>query len=135
MANSLYPSGREGFLAGDIDWDANDIRALLRDEGADAYNSADDNLDDISAGARIAVMGSGATGKTTTAGTADLDDITFSAVSGATVESVDFYKHTGTESTSRLICNIDTATGLPFTPSGGDVIFRVDNGANKLFTL
>jgi hypothetical protein len=135
MANALYDSGREGFLAGDIDWDANDIRALLRDEGSDAYDSTDENLDDIGAGARISVMASGGTGKTTTAGVADIDDITFAAVTGASVESVDFYKHTGVESSSRLICNIDTATGLPVTPSGGDIIFRVDSGANKLFKL
>jgi hypothetical protein len=136
MANALYDFGRESFLGGDIDWDSHDIRSLLRDEGVDVPDLAtDDYLDDIGAGARIAVMGSGVTGKTKTAGVADCDDITFSAVTGASVESVDFYKHTGTEATSILICNIDTATGLPVTPSGGDIIFRVDSGANKLFKL
>ena len=30
---------------------------------------------------------------------------------------------------------IDTATGLPITPNGGDIIVTWDNGANKIFKL
>jgi hypothetical protein len=134
MANALRDSGREGFLAGNLDWDANTIKIFLYDEGADAFNAADDNLDDIVAGARIATSGALA-GKTTTAGVADANDVTFTAVSGATVESCEVYKDTGTESTSTLIANIDTATGLPLTPNGGDVNLVFDNGANKIYKL
>lgn len=135
MANALYDAGREGFLAGNIDWDANDIRAILIDEGADTIDLAvDDFLDDRAGGARIATSGA-FTSKTTTAGVADAADVTFSAVSGASVESIDVYKHTGTEATSHLICNIDTATGLPVTPNGGDITVQWDSGANKIFKL
>ena len=42
---------------------------------------------------------------------------------------------TGTDSTSPLIAFIDTATGLPITPNGGDIIVTWDNGPNKLFKL
>jgi len=35
MANALYDFGREGFLGGDIDWDANDIRLIFIDEADD----------------------------------------------------------------------------------------------------
>jgi hypothetical protein len=45
----------------------------------------------------------------------------FTAVSGATVESLVFIKNTGTPSTSNLLWYFDTATGLPLTPNGGDV--------------
>jgi len=134
MANALRDSGREGFLAGDIDWDANNIKVFLYDEGADAFNAADDNLDDIVAGARIATSGNLAS-KTVTAGVADAADVTLTAVSGATVESIEGYKDTGTESTSRLIFNIDTATGLPVTPNGGDITIVWDAGANRIFKL
>ena len=135
MANALYDAGREAFLAGNLDWDANDIRAILIDEGADTIDLAvDDFLDDRAGGARIAVSGSFAS-KTTTAGVADAADVTFSSVSGASVESIDIYKHTGTDSTSNLICNIDTATGLPVTPNGGDITVQWDSGANKIFRL
>ena len=37
--------------------------------------------------------------------------------------------------TSPLIANIDVATGLPITPSGGDIIVQWDTGANKIFKL
>ena len=33
MANALYGQGRQHFLAGDLDWDANTIRAGLADAG------------------------------------------------------------------------------------------------------
>jgi hypothetical protein len=75
------------------------------------------------------------TGKTVTAGVADAVDVTFTAVSGATVEAIVLYADSGTEATSRLIAYIDTATGLPLTPNGGDVTVAWDNGANKIFKL
>ena len=45
------------------------------------------------------------------------------------------YRDTGTEATSPLIAYIDTATGLPITPNGGDIIVVWDDGANKIFRL
>jgi hypothetical protein len=135
MATALYGKGREGFLAGDIDWDTNTIKAVLVD-AADYTVSidVDDNLDDIPAGARVAT--SAALGsKTVTLGVADAADISFTAVTGDVSEAIVLYKDTGTESTSRLIAYIDNATGLPVTPNGGDINVAWDNGANKIFKL
>jgi len=135
MANALYDKGREGFLDGSIDWDTNNIKVVLVDEADDTIDLAvDDNLDDRAAASRVATSGNLAN-KTVTNGVADADDVTFSAVSGDQFESFDLYKDTGTESTSRLIANIDTATGLPATPSGGDITIRWDAGSNRIFKL
>lgn len=134
MANQLYPKGREGFLDGSIDWDTNDIRAIIVDTGAYTYNAAHDNLDDIPGGARLNVSGA-LTGKTVTDGVADADDVTFTGGIASTGEAVVLYKHTGTESTSRLIAYIDTATGLPLPVYSGDIIFRWSDGADKIFKL
>ena len=136
MASALYDKGREGFLDGSIDWDTHDIRAILIDTGAYTVNtSTHDNLDDIPSGARIAVS-SALGSKTVTNGVADAADVTFTAVTGASVEAIVLYKHTGTESTSRLIAYIDTASsGLPVTPNGGDITIQWDNGANAIFKL
>lgn len=135
MANALYDKGREGFLDGSIDWDTDDIRAILVDAADYTKNLAThDNLDDIPAPARVAVSGA-LTGKTKTDGIADATDVTWTAVTGDQSEQIVLYKHTGVESTSRLICNIDTATGLPVTPNGGDIVVQWDNGANKIFKL
>lgn len=135
MANALYDFGREGFLDGSIDWDTDDIRIILSDAADYIKNLAtDDNLDDIAAAARVAVSDALAS-KTVTAGVADAADKTWSAVSGDPCEEIVGYKNTGVESTSRLIFNIDTATGLPVTPSGGDIQVIWDSGANRIFKL
>jgi len=135
MANALYDRGRQGFLAGEIDWDANDIRLILIDEADDTIDLAvDEDLADRAGASRVATSDALAS-KTTTAGVADAADKTFSAVTGDQAESLDIYQHTGTESTSLLIANIDTATGLPVTPNGGDITVQWDAGANKIFKL
>lgn len=135
MANTMYDKGREGFLDGNIDWDTDDIRGILIDVADYTVNLAThDNLDDVPVAARVATSGS-FTGKTVTNGVADAADVTFPTVSGDQSEAVVIYKHTGTESTSRLIAYIDTATGLPITPNGGDITVAWDNGANKIFKL
>lgn len=126
MANALFDAARETFLGGTaaarIDWDADAIKLVLVDHGIDTpLPATDDFLDDILAGARIATSGNFAS-KTTTAGVADAADVTLTAVSGASVESIVIYDDTpATEATKQLIAFIDVATGLPFTPSGGDV--------------
>lgn len=135
MANALYAKGRQGFLEGLIDWDTDNIKAVLVDTGAYTVDLAThDNLDDIAAGARIATSGNLAS-KTVTDGVADAADVVFTAVSGASVEAIAIYKDTGTPSTSRLIAWIDTATGLPITPNGSDITITWDNGTNKIFKL
>lgn len=136
MANALYDKGREAFLAGDVAWDSDDIRAILIDVADYTVNLATHNaLDDIAAGARVAVSGAFA-GKTTTDGVADANDITWTAVTGDVSEAIVIYKHTGVESTSLLLAYIDTVTsGLPVTPNGGDIIVTWGSGANKIFKL
>lgn len=135
MANALYNKGREGFLDGNIDWDTDDIRCILIDTADYTVDLAThDNLDDVPGDARVATSGA-LTSKTVTNGVADAADVTLSSVTGDTCEAIVIYKHTGTESTSRLIAYIDTATGLPVTPNGGDITIQWDSGANKIFKL
>lgn len=135
MANGLYAKGREAFLNADIDWLVDNIKLVFVDAGAYTVNLATHQfLSDITAGARIATSGNLA-GKTSTDGVADATDPVVSAVTGVTVEAAVLYKDTGTASTSPLICYMDTATGLPFTPNGGDVTYQFSSDANKIFKL
>lgn len=135
MANALYDKGRQAFLEGDIDWINDDIRVILIDAADYTVNLAThDFLDDIPVAARVAVS-SALSGKTATDGVADANDVTFTSVTGDQSEALVIYKHTGTESTSNLIAYIDTATGLPVTPNGGDITVVWDNGSNKIFKL
>lgn len=135
MANELYDKARQGFLDGSIDWDTDDIRAILIDTDDYTVNLAThDNLDDIPSAARVAVSGA-LTGKTVTNGVADADDVTFSSVSGDQCEAIVLYKHTGVDTTSRLIAYINSATGLPVTPNGGSIEVLWSNGDDKIFKL
>lgn len=135
MANALFDKGREGFLDGSIDWDTDNIKLVLVDHSDDVPLPATDTfLFDILAAARVATSGNFAS-KTVTAGVADAADVTLPTVSGDTVEDITIYKDTGVDSQSRLIAFIDTATGLPVTPNGGDITVQWDAGANKIFKL
>lgn len=134
MSSALYDNGRQGFLDGSIDWDTDTIKIVLVKSTYTVNLATHANLSDVPSGDRVATSGA-LTSKTVTAGVADAADVTFTALSGAAVSFIVVYKDTGTESTSRLIAYIDTGTGLPFTPSGGDVTIQWDNGASKIFKL
>lgn len=135
MANALYDKGREKFLKGEISWNSHDIKCVLVDAADYTVNLASDEfLSSIAAGGRVATSANLGT-KTTTAGVADAADITFSTVTGDPSEALVIYKDSGDPATSPLIAYIDTATGLPVTPNGGDVTVTWDSGANKIFKL
>ncbi len=135
MPTGLYDKGREGFLDGSINWASDTIKTVLIDSGTYTVNLATHNfLNEVAAGSRIGTpqtLGS----KTVTAGVADAADATFPTVTGATAEAILIYKDTGVETTSRIIAYIDTGTGLPVTPNGGDITVQWDNGANRIFKL
>ncbi|MHB8067448.1 MAG: hypothetical protein ACYDIC_06065 [Desulfobaccales bacterium] len=135
MSNALYEKGREGFLAGEIDWDTDVIKAVLVDAADYTVNlAAHEFLSDIPPAARVATSAALA-GKTVANGVADAEDLTLPTVNGDPAEALVIYQDTGTAGTSRLIAYIDTATGLPVTPNGGDINLAWDNGANKIFKL
>lgn len=132
MANALYTIGRARFLDGDIDWSGHDIKLVFTDHDTDTpVPATDDDLADIAAGT-IATSGNFGT-KSSTGGVADAADITVATVSGDEFESINIYDDT--HASDALIAYIDTATGLPFTPSGGDIEVLWDAGANKIFSL
>lgn len=136
MANALFDKGREGFLAAEIDWDANDIRCCL--VRGYTFNAAHDYRDDITgAGGTIVASSSALTGKTTTGGVADANDVTFTAVAaGAAITSIIIYTEgSSTDATRRLIAYIDTGTGLPVTPDGTDIVVSWSSGSDKIFKL
>lgn len=133
MTNSLYDLGREGFLDGSIDWDTDTIKLLLLSAGYTPNLATDKFISDL--GANIVARSPSLSGKTVAAGVADASDVALSAVTGSQVTRVALAKDTGTDATSRLIGLVDTATGLPVTPNGGDINVVFDNGANKIFKL
>ena len=133
MANALYGLGREAFLKADIDLEVADIIFAFVDAGVytlqiDAHDFRDDIPSEIAASGNLS-------SKTYTLGVFDAADETVSTVSGNEFEYIIPIENTGTPATSHLIACIDTATGLPCTPNGGDIIVQWDSGVNKIFKL
>ena len=136
MANAIYDLGRESFLKSEISWSANNIKVALVDSAVYTPNLATDQyLTDVTTGGAVIATSANLGSKTTTAGVADAANVTLSSVSGAVSEFLVIYQDTGTASSSRLIARIDTATGLPVTPNGGDVTIEWSTGSNRIFKL
>lgn len=133
MANAIYPKYKEAVIQASANSSlAGTVKAALIDTGTYTYSAAHDFWDDASAG----VIGTpqAVANKTYTNGTLDGDNVTYTAVSGASVEAVILYIDTGTPATSRLIVYLDTGiTGLPVTPNGGDI--NIGWNASGIFTF
>lgn len=133
MANAIYPIYKAALLGGlsNIDMDGGTVKAALIDTGTYTYSAAHDFYNDLSG-----VVGTPQTIANTsvTGGLFDGDDVTYTAVSGNTVEAIIIYIDTGNTATSRLVAYIDTGvTGLPVTPNGGDI--SITWNASGIFQL
>jgi len=121
MANAIYPLYKQALLDGDSNIDLNDgtVKVALVDTGTYTYSASHDFLSDLTG-----VVGTAQTIAATTVnnGLFDGDNVTFTAVTGNTVEALVIYIDTGVAGPSRLVAYIDTGvTGLPVTPNGGDI--------------
>lgn len=142
MANALFPLAREGFLAGEVDFDTAVIKvALVRGY---TYDSADKFVSDVtSGGGTLHATSAALASKTVTQGTADAADIVFSAVAAnANGHGLLVFQSSAVgggadvaASAQRVIAWYDTGTNLPVTPNGGDITVAWDAGSNRIFTL
>lgn len=73
--------------------------------------------------------------KSIAGGVFDGADVTFTGVTGNTVELIVIFVDTGTPSTSAMIMADNGATGLPVTPNGGDISIAFSNAINRIFRL
>lgn len=134
MANALYPKWKEQLLqfTANNNISSGTVKVALVDTGVYTYSAADQFYSSVSS----AVVGTPQTigSKTFTSGVFDGADVTFTAVSGNSVEALVLYIDTGTASTSPLVAYIDTSvTGLPVTPNGGDI--SITWNASGIFAL
>ena len=142
MASQLYDAGREGFLAGEIDWDGAAIKAAL--VRGYSFSASHRFVSDVTnAGGSLVAISGALTGKSISAGVADAADVSFAAVpTGAAISAVIIFQASAVTggsdvvpSAQRLICYMDTATGLPVTPNGQAIGLSWDNGSNRIFKL
>jgi hypothetical protein len=121
MANAIYPLYKQALLDGAANTDINDltVKVALVDTGVYTYSAAHEFLTSLTG-----VVGTAQTiaATTVTNGLFDGDNVTYSGVTGNSVEALVIYIDTTVAATSRLVAYIDTGvTGLPVTPNGGDI--------------
>ena len=133
MANALYPKAKEAFLNGSINMIANTITIALIDTGVYTYSTSHQFRSDISNSAVIST--STLSNKTIANGVFDADDALFSSVTGANAEALIIFSDSAIQGTSRLIAYIDSATGLPILPNGGDITVAFSSGSSRIFAL
>lgn len=133
-ANAIYPKYKQAILSGQSNTDllTGTVKVALVDIGVYTYSATHEFYSSLTG-----VIGTpqviGAT-KTVTDGTFDGADVTFTGVSGASVEALVIYIDTGTAGTSRLVAYIEQGvTGLPVTPNGGNI--GVTWNASGIFTI
>jgi hypothetical protein len=135
MANAVYPLYKQALLDGDSNIDLNDgtVKVALIDTADYTYSAAHDFLDDV-AGAAIVGTAQTITNTTVASGVFDGDNVTFTAVTGDTIEALIIYIDTGNAATSRLVLYLDTSvTGLPATPNGENI--TINWNASGIFQL
>mgnify|MGYP001268956409 FL=1 len=136
MANAIYSKYKEACMKGssNIDIDTGTVKAALVDTGTYTFSDTHEFLSSLSG-----VVGTAQTIANTTVGTVaasvfDGDNVTYTAVSGASAEAIVIYIDTGVAGTSRLVAFIDTGvTGLPVTPNSGDI--AITWNASGIFKL
>ena len=120
MANALYPKFKENVMKKLIDLTTDTVKAVLVDTGVYTYSATHANVGSL-AGATVGTAQTIGT-ISVTDGIVDGADVTYTAVTGNSVEAIVIYVDSGVEATSYLVAYIDTViSGLPVTPNGGDI--------------
>ena len=138
MANAVYPEYKEFLLSASanvsltVDDATDGPFCALVDTGTYTYNAAHDFFNDLSG---IVGTDQRITAPTVANGTLDGGDLTYTSVSGNSVEALVIYRHnSGANTTWKLVVYLDSSvTGLPVTPNGGNI--TVTWNASGIFTL
>ena len=141
MANALYPKWKTTIMKAEANSEldsaegATGVFCALVDTGTYTYSAAHQFYSSLTG-----IVGTDQEILTKTVGTVaegvfDGANLTFSSVSGNSVEALVLYrKNGGANTTWPLIAYIDTGvTGLPVTPNGGDI--TVTWNASGIFSL
>jgi hypothetical protein len=132
MASQLYNKYAEDLLLRNlnVDFDTNDIRVALIDTGTYTFSAAHVDRADLTG---VVALSGALASKTGVDGVCDAADITITGVTGASIEALVLYKHTGAAANDILLCYIDGFSAI--TPNGGDILIQWDGGANRIFAF
>ena len=122
MANAIYPKYKETILGAGTNTNllTGTVKVALVDTGVYTYSAAHQFLTSLTG--VVGTAGTIGATKSVTNGVFDGADVTYTAVTGNSVEALVIYVDTGSSATSPLVAYLDTSvTGLPVTPNGGDI--------------
>ena len=145
MANTLYDNARKLWAEGDINWTSQNFYCILVN-ATYTFNVAHTKLSSIDGAANgprdygeSGVVGKAlATKGVQSNGAIYADPVRFisCAVGRPAVTGIVIYRYAdGVAENSDLIYYADTATGLPITPNGGDIIVTWSTGTNRILRL
>lgn len=143
MANQLYDQARMLWAKGEMDWvNENFSCVLVSTASGYVFNAGHLSLASIDPAVRTfgtsGFAGVALTNKgVQTNGAIYADNVRFQTVTGSSIGAVVIYRR-GTETDEinmPLVYYADTATGLPITPNGGDIIVTWSTGTNRILRL
>lgn len=140
MANQLYTKAKQSLLGGELNLSSNVVTIALIDTDVYTFSASHQFRSSVPNTAVVATANLAS--KSITDGVFDAADVEFPFVTGANCEALILYHNTGNaeadgsrQADSNLVAYIDTATGLPILPNGGNITVKFSDGASKIFAL
>lgn len=138
MSNSMFAPGTEGLISGQIDLDTAVIKVGL--VNGYSFSSAHKFVSDLTgAGGSFNGTPVALSSVSVTNGVLDAADSSITTTASASNHVIVIYQASAVTggsdvatSAQRLICYLDTGTGLPIQPGTGATPITWDNGTNKI---
>ena len=122
MANAWFWKGLQAIGSAGINFPSDTIKVGLWSTAYTPAIQTDQFFGIAVPGGAVIAAGVALTSVSLTgAGAVNAANTTWTSVSGSQASYIGGYKDTGTANTSPLLFLIDTATGLPVTPNGGNI--------------
>lgn len=141
MANAIYSTAAEGFIAGEIDADTAVIKAAF--VRGYTFSASHKFVSDVTgAGGTINGTSAALASKTVTLGVFDAADTSATTTASAVDHGILLFQSSAVTggadvaaSAQRVIAWFDTGTGLPIQPGTGSTPITWDNGTNKILKI
>jgi hypothetical protein len=141
MANALFSTAAEGFIAGEIDLDTAVIKAAF--VRGYTFSASHKFVSDVTgAGGTLNGTSAALTSKTVTSGVFDAADTTATTTASAVDHGILLFQSSAVTggadvaaSAQRVIAWYDTGTGLPIQPGTGSTPITWDSGTNKILKV
>lgn len=137
MANALYSKYKELILGTGLNLTSSTIKVAMVTDGY-TYSDTHQFYGDITPASNVVGTPQTLTNITITGGAFNADDAAFTGLNNtATIKAFVIYNDTGSNTTSPLICYLDTGTGLPIslTTSVTEVDVTWSNSPADIFAL